>query len=125
MLGEDVPEAPPSEDEDDASLESDPREAPLAVDVTIGVRYLVSNSAIVFYRGYARSGIMGFCDPAPGEDKVLLVLYEFEGRPFQASVHDFESGKLPSQSHHLSRDDPRAIFACEQADALRSQQQQR
>lgn len=115
----------PSEDEDDASSQGGPRDAPLAIDVTVGVRYMVSNGAIVFYRGYARSGIMGFCDPAPGEDKVLLVLYEFEGRPFQAAVHDFESGKLPSQSHHLARNDARAVFIGRQADAVRAQSAQR
>lgn len=37
------------------------------------------------HEGVKKSGIMGFCDPCPGEPKQLYVEYTFQGNKFEVS----------------------------------------
>ena len=76
------------------------KEIPLAViDVTLGLQYLVdsSTSSIILHQGYSKSGLMGFCDPAPLSTKLLLVYYTCQGVAYMAKVSDTEGVKLPGR----------------------------
>lgn len=76
------------------------KEMPLAViDVTLGLQYLVdsSTSSIILHQGYSKSGLMGFCDPAPLSTKLLLVYYTYQGVAYMAKVSDTEGVKLPGR----------------------------
>ena len=57
---------------------------PLCVNVTVAVQYLLSDGKVQFYDGLPKSGLMGFCDPAPGQEKALRVEYVWKGRPYRA-----------------------------------------
>eukprot|EP00887_Chlorella_sp_A99_P006975 scaffold2.g6975.t1 len=70
---------------------------PAVADVTTAVQYMVEGSKVVFHRGYPKSGLMGFCDPAPTQPKLLLIYFTFKGRPYRALVSDAEAAVLPSR----------------------------
>ena len=40
---------------------------------------------------------MGFCDPAPGRTKLLLVYYLFKAQPYRATIMDAEPAALPGR----------------------------
>lgn len=63
---------------------------PAKMDVTIAVQHLVNNSEIIFHNDVAKSGLMGFCDLAPGQDKSLVIYYVWKGRPYKAKGMVFE-----------------------------------
>lgn len=89
----------PQEEEEEGTLSDLP---PAIVDVTTAVQYMVEAGRIIFHKGkewwcqrsrhcqhhrvlvltrtagYPKSGLMGFCDPAPGTDKDLFVLYSIK-----------------------------------------------
>ncbi|KDD73641.1 hypothetical protein H632_c1972p1, partial [Helicosporidium sp. ATCC 50920] len=73
-----------------------------AVDVTIAVQYLVDAGQAVFFRGYPRSGLMGFCDPAPDCPKILRVLYTHRGQPCVAQIADMAAATLPASGNRLT-----------------------
>lgn len=70
---------------------------PAVADVTVAVQYMVDGSKVVFHKGYPKSGLMGFCDPAPGSHKMLLVCFTFKGRPYRATISDSEGASLPAR----------------------------
>lgn len=39
------------------------------------------------HQGIKKSGIMGFCDPCPGEPKQLLVEYTFNGQNYKVKIY--------------------------------------
>lgn len=41
---------------------------------------------IQLHKGIKKSGIMGFCDPCPGEPSQLLVEYTFKGKNYKVLV---------------------------------------
>lgn len=51
--------------------------------------YLLDISCLIIYmqlhEGVKKSGIMGFCDPCPGEPKQLYVEYTFDGNNFEVN----------------------------------------
>jgi DnaJ family protein C protein 11 len=53
---------------------------PALADVTVAVQYLCEGGRVVLHQGFAKSALMGFCDPAPGAAKALLVFYTFKVR---------------------------------------------
>lgn len=57
---------------------------PAKMDVTIAVQHLVNGSEVIFHNDVAKSGLMGFCDLAPSQDKSLLMYYVWNGRPYTA-----------------------------------------
>lgn len=44
--------------------------------------------SLAAWQGVARSGLLGFCDPAPGEDKALRVRYLWRRTPYAATIAD-------------------------------------
>nr|GMC80941.1 chaperone protein DnaJ 13 [Ipomoea batatas] len=56
------------------------------LDVTLPLNFLVNDSGqLKLHEGVKKSGIMGFCDPCPGEPKQLYVEYTFQGNKFEVS----------------------------------------
>lgn len=47
------------------------------VDVTIPTQFMVDSSALLLHNGISKRGLMGFCDPCPGEEKTLHVIYSY------------------------------------------------
>ncbi|XP_052211531.1 chaperone protein dnaJ 13 isoform X1 [Diospyros lotus] len=66
------------------------------IDVTLPLNFLVNDSGqLKLHEGVKKSGIMGFCDPCPGEPKQLHVEYTFSGQSFQVVVDDYEELLIP------------------------------
>ncbi|EIE26180.1 DnaJ-domain-containing protein, partial [Coccomyxa subellipsoidea C-169] len=57
------------------------------IDVTIALRFMVEDSRIILHK-VSKRGLMGFCDPAPDEDKHLRVRFLWHGRPYIATLAD-------------------------------------
>jgi DnaJ homolog subfamily C member 11 len=78
------------------------------IDVTTAVQYLVNESQITFNAGYSKSGQMGFCDPAPGEDKMLVIYYVMrsnDDQVYKVAMMDEEGGVVPvKKGVELERD---------------------
>ncbi|XP_016495935.1 chaperone protein dnaJ 13 isoform X2 [Nicotiana tabacum] len=53
------------------------------------------------HEGVKKSGIMGFCDPCPGEPKQLYVEYTFDGNNFEVIVDDLDELLIPQESHRI------------------------
>ncbi|XP_057816314.2 chaperone protein dnaJ 13 isoform X1 [Cryptomeria japonica] len=85
-----------SENEEETTPSID-NELPLPIlDVTIPLNFLVDDSGqLKLHEGIKKSGIMGFCDPCPGEPKQLKVSYTFQGHPYEAVVDDCGGLQLP------------------------------
>ena len=71
--------------------------------VTSPVQYLAEDSKLQLFNS-SKSGLPGFCDPCPGEDKVLYVLYRFKGFLHEVCIPDqaplsipLKRDKLPEQ----------------------------
>ncbi|CAN4127621.1 unnamed protein product [Withania somnifera] len=70
------------------------------IDVTLPLNFLVSDSGqLKLHEGVKKSGIMGFCDPYPGEPKQLYVEYTFGGNNFEVIVDDLDELLIPQESH--------------------------
>ncbi|KGN55866.1 chaperone protein dnaJ 13 [Cucumis sativus] len=66
------------------------------VDVTLPLNFLVNDSGqLKLHEGVKKSGIMGFCDPCPGEPKQLYVEYTFGGQTYEVVVDDYEELLIP------------------------------
>ncbi|ORZ30196.1 hypothetical protein BCR44DRAFT_55847 [Catenaria anguillulae PL171] len=76
-----------------------PSEAEGVLDVSIPVFALVTNSALKIEAGVSKAGLIGFWDPAPWEDKQLLVTYVFRGVYRQVIVEDDAALALPLRNH--------------------------
>lgn len=57
---------------------------PAVMDVTSAVQYLVSDSQLELFEGISKSGLMGFCDLAPGQPKTLKIQYLYRNRAYTA-----------------------------------------
>lgn len=57
---------------------------PARMNVTVAIQYLVNNGELILHNDLAKSGLMGFCDPSPGQSKRLLIWYTWKGRPYRA-----------------------------------------
>lgn len=70
------------------------------MDVTLPLNFLVTDSGqLKLHEGVKKSGIMGFCDPCPGEPKKLLVEYTYGGWRYEVMVDDYEELVIPQESH--------------------------
>ncbi|CAI0503186.1 unnamed protein product [Linum tenue] len=71
-----------------------------AIDVTVPLNFLVNDSGqLKLHKGVKKSGIMGFCDPSPGEPKQLLVEYTYRGQKFKVIVDDYDELLIPQHAH--------------------------
>ncbi|KAG6514313.1 hypothetical protein ZIOFF_024663 [Zingiber officinale] len=88
--------------------------ASLVLDVTLPLNFLVTNSQlkVVFkllkkkpeiqlHKGIKKSGLMGFCDPCPGEPKQLLVEYTYKGDKYKVLVGDYDLLQIPQYRHKV------------------------
>ncbi|CAM8888212.1 unnamed protein product [Rhodiola kirilowii] len=72
------------------------------LDVTLPLNFLVSDSGeLKLHEGVKKSGIMGFCDPCPGEPKSLHVEYIYAGNSYEVDVDDYEALRLPNEDHKI------------------------
>ncbi|KAF7137926.1 hypothetical protein RHSIM_Rhsim07G0108200 [Rhododendron simsii] len=72
------------------------------LDVTLPLNFLVNESGqLKLHEGVKKSGIMGFCDPCPGEPKQLHVEYTYQGEQYEAVVGDYEELLIPQAVHRI------------------------
>lgn len=86
----------------DAHNELDDEVASQVLDVTLPLNFLVTDSGqLKLHDGIKKSGIMGFCDPCPGEPKQLMVEYTYGGENYKVVVDDYEELQIPSMRHKI------------------------
>ncbi|KAH6777394.1 DNAJ heat shock N-terminal domain-containing protein [Perilla frutescens var. frutescens] len=57
------------------------------IDVTVPLNFLVTDSGqLKLHEGVKKSGIMGFCDPCPGEPKQLYVSYTYGANGYELVI---------------------------------------
>ncbi|XP_057976357.1 chaperone protein dnaJ 13 [Malania oleifera] len=72
------------------------------MDVTLPLNFLVNDSGhLKLHEGVRKSGIMGFCDPCPGEPKQLHVEYTNRGERYEVVVDDYEELVIPQEAHRI------------------------
>ncbi|CAL8093021.1 unnamed protein product [Orchesella dallaii] len=71
------------------------------LDVTIPVQCLVRDSRLDLHDS-TKVNLPGFYDPAPGEEKSLLIRYLFQNREHQVIVQDTEAIQLPKTTHQVA-----------------------
>ncbi|KAE9613149.1 hypothetical protein Lal_00027622 [Lupinus albus] len=72
------------------------------IDVTVPLNFLVNDSGqLKLHEGIKKSGIMGFCDPCPGELKQLYVEYVYAGNQYKVCVGDYEELLLPQGTQRI------------------------
>ncbi|XP_030538197.1 chaperone protein dnaJ 13 [Rhodamnia argentea] len=72
------------------------------IDVTLPLNFLVTDSGqLKLHEGVKKSGIMGFCDPCPGEPKGLLIEYTCGGKRYEVTVGDHEELFIPREEHRI------------------------
>ncbi|KAK9804851.1 hypothetical protein WJX72_008677 [[Myrmecia] bisecta] len=67
------------------------------IDVTTATRFMVENSLLTFHPGIPKSGLMGFCDVAPGAAKNLRIRFLWRNNPYVTVLAEQEAGQLPSR----------------------------
>ncbi|XP_010505092.1 PREDICTED: chaperone protein dnaJ 13-like [Camelina sativa] len=68
------------------------------IDVTVPMNFLVSDSGqLKLHEGVKKSGIMGFCDPCPGQPKELYIAYTWHSQTFEVSVGDYDELSIPQE----------------------------
>uniref|UniRef100_A0A6M2EH59 J domain-containing protein n=1 Tax=Populus davidiana TaxID=266767 RepID=A0A6M2EH59_9ROSI len=84
----------------DESREVNQESASEVFDVTIPLNFLINDSGqLKLHEGVKKSGIMGFCDPCPGEPKLLHVEFTYGGKRFEVEVDDYAALLIPQESH--------------------------
>jgi DnaJ family protein C protein 11 len=72
------------------------------IDVTTPLNFLVNDSGqLKLHEGVKKSGIMGFCDPCPGDQKLLYVEYAYAGNQHKVLVGDYEELLIPQGIHRI------------------------
>ncbi|KAG6407521.1 hypothetical protein SASPL_130513 [Salvia splendens] len=84
------------------------------IDITVPLNFLVTDSGklkenvnIAFlltemlHEGVKKSGIMGSCDPCPGEPKQLYVKYTYDANIHEVTVGDYDELLIPQESHKV------------------------
>ncbi|XVF13377.1 hypothetical protein REPUB_Repub08aG0202900 [Reevesia pubescens] len=70
------------------------------LDVTLPLNFLINDlGQLKLHDGVKKSGIMGFCDPCPGEPKQLYVDYTYRGDRYEVVVDDYEELVIPQMAH--------------------------
>ncbi|XP_024367053.1 chaperone protein dnaJ 13 [Physcomitrium patens] len=91
--------------DEDASNEDDDADLPPPyLDVTIPIQFLVDDfGQLRLHDGVKKAGLMGFCDPCPGEAKQLKVAYSYLGHQYEVVVGDYDEMRIPQETHRLQR----------------------
>ncbi|XP_021814433.1 chaperone protein dnaJ 13-like [Prunus avium] len=72
------------------------------IDVKLPLNFLVSDSGqLKLHEGVKKSGIMGFCDPCPGEPKQLYVEYTYGDGRYEVTVDDYDKLLIPQEEHRI------------------------
>ncbi|KAB2039078.1 hypothetical protein ES319_D03G188500v1 [Gossypium barbadense] len=72
------------------------------LDVTVPLNFLVNDTGqLKLHDGVKKSGIMGFCDPCPGEPKQLHMEYTYHGERYEVAVDDYEELIIPQIAHRV------------------------
>lgn len=72
------------------------------IDVTLPLNFLVTDSGqLKLHEGVKKSGIMGFCDPCPGEPKGLRLEYTYAGSRYEVTVDDYAELFIPREDHRI------------------------
>ncbi|KAJ4744930.1 Chaperone protein dnaJ 13 [Rhynchospora pubera] len=72
------------------------------LDVTVPLNFLVTDSGqLKLHEGIKKSGIMGFCDPCPGEPKQLLIEYTYNRQNYKVLVDDYAELIIPQYAHSV------------------------
>lgn len=72
------------------------------MDVTLPLNFLVTDSGqLKLHEGVKKSGIMGFCDPCPGEPKGLRLEYTYAGSRYEVTVDDYAELFIPREDHRI------------------------
>ncbi|KAL3829885.1 hypothetical protein ACJIZ3_018687 [Penstemon smallii] len=72
------------------------------IDVTVPLNFLVNDAGqLKLHEGVKKSGIMGFCDPCPGEAKQLYVEYTYAGTQYEVTAGDYEELVIPQERHRV------------------------
>ncbi|VVA31400.1 PREDICTED: chaperone dnaJ 13 [Prunus dulcis] len=53
------------------------------------------------HEGVKKSGIMGFCDPCPGEPKQLYVEYTYGDGRYEVTVDDYDKLLIPQEEQRI------------------------
>ncbi|KAJ6308725.1 hypothetical protein OIU76_018330 [Salix suchowensis] len=86
----------------DESRDENKESASDIIDVTIPLNFLINDSGqLKLHEGVKKSGIMGFCDPCPGEPKLLRVEFTYGGKRFEVEVDDYAALLIPQESHRV------------------------
>ncbi|XP_057773542.1 chaperone protein dnaJ 13 isoform X2 [Salvia miltiorrhiza] len=72
------------------------------IDVTVPLNFLVTDSGqLKLHEGVKKSGIMGSCDPCPGEPKQLYVKYTYGANRHEVTIGDYDELLIPQESHRI------------------------
>ncbi|CAL5355920.1 unnamed protein product [Camellia sinensis] len=86
----------------DEAEEANDELASQVIDVTLPLNFLANDSGqLKLHEGVKKSGIMGFCDPCPGEPKQLRVEYTYHGDRYEVVVDDYEELLIPQAAHKI------------------------
>ncbi|XP_028068343.1 chaperone protein dnaJ 13 isoform X2 [Camellia sinensis] len=86
----------------DEAEEANDELASQVIDVTLPLNFLANDSGqLKLHEGVKKSGIMGFCDPCPGEPKQLCVEYTYHGDRYEVVVDDYEELLIPQAAHKI------------------------
>ncbi|KAF5734896.1 DnaJ heat shock N-terminal domain-containing family protein [Tripterygium wilfordii] len=86
----------------DESREMNDKSTSQVLDVTLPLNFLVNDSGqLKLHEGVKKSGIMGFCDPCPGEPKQLYVEYNYHGQRCEVFVDDYAELVIPQEAHRI------------------------
>ena len=79
-----------------STMNNDDEKNPYVVDVTMPVQFFVENSQL-HLPPTTKSGLAGFYDPCPGEEKFLEVIYLFKNKLHRVVVADTQPLRAPLQ----------------------------
>ncbi|KAI4464843.1 dnaj subfamily c member 11 [Holotrichia oblita] len=68
------------------------------LEVTVPLQCLVKDSKLVLHES-SKSQLPGFFDPAVGEEKSLLVVYNYRQQLHEVTIRDSEALRIPKNSH--------------------------
>ncbi|XP_022905973.1 dnaJ homolog subfamily C member 11 isoform X2 [Onthophagus taurus] len=71
------------------------------IEVTVPLQCLVKDSKLILHE-LSKSQLPGFFDPAVGEEKSLLIVYNFKQQLHEVTIRDNEALRIPKTSHRCT-----------------------